>query len=139
MSNIVVTDGDTLVFDTAFAKNIVVPIGPCLINGGGESNIMNKNICVSGDEFNVSIEATYTDPAHLKPGTGIITIAELSADQLAVFAMSPVPVIVVGSQFSARFTPTSPATDPSGNPDPDMVPTLGTGKFINSQSFVTAG
>ncbi|WP_439412913.1 hypothetical protein [Enterobacter ludwigii] len=139
MSKIVVTDGDTLAFDTNFDANIVTPVAPCLIRGSGEASITNKKICVLGDERNVSIAATYIKSTHPTPGAGTITLYQLNDDQQAQFATAQQAVIVVGSQFTARFTPTSPAMDPQGKPDPNMSPTAGTGKFINSQSFVTAG
>jgi|GEM_PF-1845580 len=139
MSNMVVIDGETLKFEINFGDNIVTPTVPCLIRGSGEVDITNKKICVLGDESNVSIAATYTKSTHPTPGTGNITIAALAADQQAMFATAKTAVIVVGGQFTARFTPTSPAMDPQGKPDPNMRPAEGTGKFINSQSFVTVG
>lgn len=139
MNNLVIIDGDALKFETNFGANIVMPTAPCLIHGSGEADITNKKICVLGDESKVSITATYTKSTHPTPGTGIITIAALAADQQAEFITAGTPVIVVGSQFTARFTPSSPAMDPQGMPDPNMGPTQGTGTFTNSQSFVTAG
>lgn len=139
MSKLVVTDGDSLRFETNFGPNMVMPTVPCLIRGSGEANITNKKICVLGDEKKVSIAATYTKSTHPTAGTGNITITVLAADQQAAFATAKTPVIVVGSQFTARFTPISPAMDLQGKPDPNMNPTEGSGKFINSQSFVTAG
>lgn len=139
MSTMVVIDGDMLKFETNFGANIVTPTAPCLIRGSGEADITNKKICVLGDERKVSIAATYTKSTHPTPGTGNITIAALAADQQAAFATAKTAVIVVGSQFTARFTPTSPAMDPQGKPDPNISPSGGSGKFINSQSFVTAG
>ncbi len=139
MSNLVVIDGDALIFETNFGANIVTPAAPCLIQGSGEADITNKKICVLGDESKVSIAATYTKSTHTTPGTGTITIAALAADQQAVFVTARTAVIVVGSQFTARFTPSAPAMDPQGKPDPNMGPTQGTGTFINSQTLVTAG
>ncbi|WP_337048345.1 hypothetical protein [Serratia liquefaciens] len=139
MSNLVVIDGDALKFETNFGANIVMPAAPCLIQGSGEVDITNKKICVLGDESKVSIAATYTKSTHLTPGTGTITIAALAADQQAAFVTARAAVIVVGSQFTARFTPSSPAMDPQGKPDPNMGPAQGTGTFINSQAFVTVG
>jgi hypothetical protein len=139
MSNLVVIDGDALKFETNFGANIVTPTAPCLIQGSGEADITNKKICVLGDESKVSIAATYIKSTHPTPGTGTISIAALAADQQAVFVTARTAVIVVGSQFTARFTPSSPAMDPQGNPDPNMGPAQGTGTFINSQTFVTAG
>ena len=139
MSSLVVIDGDALKFETNFGANMVTPTAPCLIQGSGEADITNKKICVLGDESKVSIAATYTKSTHPTPGTGTITIAALAADQQALFVTAETAVIVAGSQFTARFTPVSPAMDPQGKPDPNMGPAQGTGTFINSQTFVTAG
>ncbi|MGX5088825.1 hypothetical protein [Enterobacter sp. UPMP2052] len=139
MSSLVVIDGDALKFETNFGANMVTPTAPCVIQGSGEADITNKKICVLGDESKVSIAATYTKSTHPTPGTGTITIAALAADQQALFVTAGTAVIVVGSQFTARFTPGSPAMDPQGKPDPEMGPAQGTGTFINSQTFVTAG
>ncbi|MFI8415498.1 hypothetical protein ACQKDS_03420 [Serratia sp. NPDC078593] len=139
MSNLVMTDGDSLKFETLFGINTVTPTEPCLIRGTGEANILNKKICILGDEKKVSISATYTTPTHQVKGTGTITITALAADQQAEFATTRTPVIVVGSQFTALFTPGSPASDPQLGPDPNPAPAPGSGKLINSQSFVTAG
>lgn len=139
MSSLVVIDGDALKFETNFGANMVTPTAPCLIQGSGEADITNKKICVLGDESKVSIAATYTKSTHPTPGTGTITIAALAADQQALFVTAGTAVIVVGSQFTARFIPGSPAMDPQGKPDPNMGPAQGNGTFINSQTFVTAG
>lgn len=139
MSKAVVTDDDILQFEINFGANIVTPTAPCIISGSGGINIMNKKVCIFGDEKKVSISASYTKSTHPTPGTGNITIATLAADQQAAFVTAETAIIVVGSQFSARFTPTTPAMDPQGKPDPNMNPTEGRGRFINSQSFVTAG
>lgn len=143
MSSPVVIDGDALNFETKFGANIVTPPVLCQIQGSGEADITNKKICVLGDESKVSIEASYTKSTHPTPGMGIITIVALAADQQAMFVTAGNTVIVVGnnSKFTACFTPTpsSPAMDPNGNPDLNLEPTQGTGTFINSQTFVTAG
>lgn len=139
MSNIVVIDGDTLKFETLFGPNTVTPIEPCVIHGSGNATVMGKKICVLGDETKVSISALYTKSAYQTPGNGDITITALSIDQQVEFAHSPTSVIVVGSKFIALFTPNSPASDPTLGPDPSPTPTSGSGQFINSQSFVTAG
>ncbi|MGF6190434.1 hypothetical protein [Serratia sp. 2723] len=139
MSNLVITDGDSLIFETQFGINTVTPTEPCLIRGTGEASILNNKICILGDEKNVSISAEYTKPNYLVKGTGTITITQLAADQQAEFVTTTTPVIVAGSQFTALFTPGAPASDPQLGPDSSPVPTPGTGKLINSQSFVTAG
>lgn len=139
MSDLLVIDGDALKFETSFGDNIVTPTASCVIQGSGEAEITNKKICVLGDESRVSIAATYTRSTHPTPGTGTLTIAALAADQQAAFVTAGTVVIVVGSHFTARFTPSSPAMDPQGKPDTDLNAVTGAGTFINSQTFVTAG
>ncbi|MGV3345421.1 hypothetical protein ACGVWS_06630 [Enterobacteriaceae bacterium LUAb1] len=139
MSHLVITDGDTLEFDPQFGPNKVTPAAPCRIRGSGEASILNKKICILGDEKHVSVSATYTKPTHQIPGKGTITIIQLAPDQQAVLATMKTPVIVVGSQFIALFTPDTPASDPQLGPDAALMPVPGSGKFKNSQSFVSAG
>lgn len=137
MSHFVIVDGDALQFSTLFGVNTVSPSGSPQIRGSGEASILNKNICIIGDEKNVAIPATYYSTAFPVSGQGTLTIASLAADQQVVFATAKTPIIVVGSQFTATFTPTVPASSDKGQDQ--LTPSSGTGRFINSQSFVTAG
>lgn len=138
MSNIIVLDGDVLKFDPQFGINTVTPTATPVIHGSGEATIEDKKICILGDEKNVSIKASYMSTNYPNQGTGTLTIASLANDQQAPFATAEKPVIVVGSQFTASFTPETPASSDKG-PDPVTAPSTGSGTFINSQSFVTAG
>ncbi|MBJ2114411.1 hypothetical protein JFQ86_16400 [Serratia ureilytica] len=140
MSNIVIIDGDELKFNPQFGLNTVTPPPQTRIRGNGEASIENKKICIVGDEKQVSFTADYIKPPFVAtPGNGTLTITQLAPDQWHVFATAQTPVIVVGSQFIAQFQPIKPAQDPQGKPDLDLSPAIGSGKFINSQSFVTAG
>lgn len=139
MSNMVVIDGNELKFNPLFGPNTVTPIPPLRISGSGEASIGDKKICILGDEKKVSISATYTKTTHQIPGKGTLTITQLAPDQRADFATAQTAVIVVGSQFTAQFKPEAPAMDPQIGEDPDKSTAPGTGQFINSQSFVTAG
>lgn len=139
MSNIVIVDGDQLVFEKIFGAYTVIPIGATLINASGEASINNKKICILGDEKKVSIKAAYTSPGFPISGDGTITIAALAPDQQAPFATATTPVIVVGSRFTALFTPGKPAGNAQSGLEPAPVPSTGSGQFTHSQSFVTAG
>lgn len=138
MSTIVIVDGDQLQFLPQFGDSTVTPTGSLRINGSGEATITDKKICIVGDETKVSVAASYIKGAFTTPGNGTITIASLAADQQAVFATAQTPIIVKGSQFTALFTPQTPAQNATGQPDA-LIPTIGSGNFINTQSFVTAG
>lgn len=138
MSNYIIIDGDQLKFEPQFGSNTVTPTATPVIHGSGEATIEDKKICIQGDEKNVSIKASYISSDYPNPGTGTITITSLADDQQAQFATAETPLILVGSQFTASFTPETPATSDKG-PDPVKTPSTGSGSFINSQSFVTAG
>lgn len=138
MSNYIVVDGDQLNFVPQFGINTVTPTGTPRINGSGAATIEDKKICILGDEKKVSVPATYSNASYPSQGSGTITISSLAGDQQAQFATAETPVIVVGSQFTASFTPEVPASGDKG-PDPVTAPSAGSGTFINSQSFVTAG
>ncbi|BEM38653.1 hypothetical protein SME10J_46940 [Serratia marcescens] len=138
MSKYIVLDDDALLFDPMFAHRQVSVTGPAKIKGSGKAIINGKKVCVFGDEKKVSLDATYTAPGFPTPGQGKVTISLLNADQQAMWCLSDVAVILVGQKFLAMFTPTNPAKSPNQVPEPPS-PTPGSGKFINSQTFVTAG
>ena len=142
MNNQVVIDGDTLKFEIDFGVLTITPPAPLQsrISGSGEASIEGKKVCIVGDEEQVSFTVEYIKPPFVaSPGKGTLTITALASDQQAAFATAPAPIIVVGSQFTTQFQPTTPAKDPQGNPDTDLNAVTGVGTFINSQTFVTAG
>lgn len=140
MSNMVVIDGDELKFNPQFGFNTVTPPAQTRIRGSGEAYIEGKKICIVGDEKKVTITADYIKPPiFTTPGNGTLTITLLALDQWHEFATTQTPVIVVGSQFVAQFQPIKPAQDLQGKPDTELSPAIGSGQFINSQSFVTVG
>lgn len=140
MSNRVVIDGDALTFNPQLGAITITPPPQPQIRGSGEASIEGKKICIVGDEKQVSFTVDYIKPPFVaSPGKGTLTIKALASDQQAAFATAPAKIIVVGSQFTTQFQPTKPAQDPQGKPDPNMGPAQGTGTFINSQTFVTAG
>lgn len=138
MSNLVVIDGDALTFNPQFGAITITPPPQPRISGSGEASIGGKKICIVGDEKQVSFTVDYIKPPFVaSPGKGTLTIKQLATDQQVEFATAP--MIVVGSQFTTQFQPTTPAQDPQGKPDTDLSAVTGIGTFINSQSFVTAG
>jgi len=137
MSEYLIVDGDALTFSTTFGANTVTVTGPAKISGSGEATVENKNICIVGDEKKVSVFAAYVSSAYPVAGSGNLTIISLAADQQAIFVTAATPVIVVGSQFNALFTVTTPASHPDNGPDPTPT-SSGTGTFTHSQAFVTA-
>ena len=138
MSSFVIVDNDLMQFEPAFGIYTVTPTGLCQIKASGIAKILNKKVCILGDEKKVSIKASYISSAFPTPGTGSITITSLAADQQASFATSTTALIVKGTQFVALFTPETPASNPQG-PEPAPSPQPGKGSFQNTQSFVTTG
>ncbi|KOY61545.1 hypothetical protein [Photorhabdus heterorhabditis] len=137
MSKQLVVDGDILLFEPLFGNRQVIILGPATIRGSGHAQIRGKKIVIVGDEKKVQFQAQYITPSHPIPGMGMVTIAQLDASQQVNFCRSPVTVIIVGQQFTARFTPSQPATSQAG---PDVTaPSMGKGRFIASQYAVSAG
>lgn len=140
MSNLVVIDGDVLTFNPQFGAITITPPLLPRIGGSGEASIEGKKVCIVGDEKQVSFTVEYIKPPFVAfPGKGTLTIKQLESDQQAESTTASAPMILVGSQFTTQFQPTTPAQDPQGKPDTDLNAVTGGGTFINSQSFVIAG
>ncbi|KAA1193604.1 hypothetical protein [Photorhabdus heterorhabditis] len=138
MSKQLIIDGDSLLFEPFFGNRQVTILGLATISGSGHAQIQGKKIAIVGDEKKVQLQAQYITPSHPIPGLGMVTIAQLDASQQVNFCRSPATVIVVGQQFTARFTPSQPASNPSTGPD-ITTPSMGKGRFIASQYIVNAG
>ncbi|MCA6223148.1 hypothetical protein [Photorhabdus antumapuensis] len=138
MSKQLVVDGDNLLFEPLFGNRQVTILGPATIRGSGHAKIQGKKIVIAGDEKKVQLQAQYITPSHPVPGMGIVTIAQLDASQQVNYCRTPATVIMVGQQFTARFTPTQPANNPSTGPDV-TTPSMGKGRLIASQYTVSAG
>ncbi|MBD2811144.1 hypothetical protein ID853_09680 [Xenorhabdus sp. Vera] len=136
MSEAIVTNGDMLQFDPNFGNRQVMVSSPGKISGKGHAQVNGKKVCILGDEKQVRISATYITATHTTPGTGTITISALDSSQQALQCTSGAALIIKGQKFTAMFTPTIPATDPNGSPDP-LPPSKGTGVFITQQNFAT--
>ncbi|WP_036768143.1 hypothetical protein [Photorhabdus australis] len=137
MSKQLVVDGDILLFEPLFGNRQVIILGPATIRGSGHAQIRGKKIVIAGDEKKVQFQAQYITPSHPIPGMGMVTIAQLDASQQINFCRSPVTMIIVGQQFTARFTPSQLATSQAGL---DVAtPSMGKGRFIASQYAVSAG
>jgi len=140
MNDWVIVDKDLLQFNPLFGNRTVSPVGPAMIGGSGHAVINGRKVCIRGDEGKVKINAVYTTPTHSIPGSGLITITRLAANQLARHAGSGQPLIIKGQQFIAQFRPTQPAQMPGTPPTPDVpAPSMGQGVFVPSQWLVQAG
>ncbi len=137
MSDFILIEGDIANFIPAFGAAVVV-VQPGDLTGSGPATIGGKNICVDGDEANVSVPGCmYMAPPFVIPGTGTITIDALGGDQVASKTMTGgKAVLLKGSTFTAKFEVQSPAKQPPpgpGSPIPDSSPEYsGNGTFITT-------
>ncbi|MFM0742100.1 hypothetical protein PQQ51_33145 [Paraburkholderia xenovorans] len=138
MSSLVVAEGDTIVIEPTFGSRQVVLLEPAFMSGSGEATIEGRRICVMGDEKRVELQAEYSIPGY-SPGAGIVSVEILDGSQMAPCVSSGAPLILMGQQFTARFTPTVPAVMSSPPNTPDLMePGIGRGRFVTQQVFVAA-
>jgi Contractile injection system spike tip protein len=141
MSDLVLMDGDQVVFLPAFSPAIVV-VQPGKLAGSGPATIQGKAICVDGDETKVSVPGcAYMTPSHPIPGTGTLKIAALAGNQKATHTQTGGKLVLLkGAMFTAKFEVQSPAQQPTpGGPVPDGSPQYsGQGQFVTLNSQVSA-
>ena len=125
MASLVVVHGTLLIFEPMFGQRQVVLAAPAAIAGSGEATIEQRRVCVVGDEKRAQWEAQYFIPGY-SPGTGLVSVEMLDGSQMTPCVTSGPPLILMGQQFTARFTPSVPAvmTSPPNSPDP-MGPSMG--------------
>lgn len=140
MMSLIVIDGDALKFDPLFGDRVVQIVDQPAIKGSGQMTILNKRVCVAGDEKKVALKATYHTAVYTVPGTGIVTISRLDSSQEAKGCTSGFALITKGLAFEARFTPQVLASLPGPPPTTDQPsPSQAKGEFITQQSFSMAG
>ena len=141
MSDLVLMDGDQVVFLPAFSPAIVI-VQPGKLAGSGPATLNGKAICVDGDETKVSVPGcAYMTPSHPIPGTGTLKIAALAGNQKATHTQTGGKLVLLkGAMFTAKFEVQSPAQQPTpGGPVPDGSPQYsGQGQFVTLNSKVSA-
>jgi Contractile injection system spike tip protein len=139
MSSFVLIEGSTIVFEPMFGTRQVVLLAPATMVGNGEATIGGRRMCVVGDEKRMQWQAQYFIPGYT-PGAGLVSIELLDGSQMAPCVMSGTPLILVGQQFTARFSPSAPAvmSAPPYAVDPTF-PSMGRGCFMPPQTSVSAG
>ncbi len=141
MSDLVLMDGDQVVFLPAFSPAIVI-VQPGKLAGSGPATLNGKAICVDGDETKVSVPGcAYMTPSHPIPGTGTLKIAALAGNQKATHTQTGGKLVLLkGAMFTAKFEVQSPAQQPTpGGPVPDASPQYsGQGQFVTLNSKVSA-
>lgn len=138
MADFVLLDGDQVNFLPMFGAAIVV-VQPGKLQGSGPGTFNGKNLCVAGDEGNVSVAGcTYMTPQFSIPGTGTLKIDSIAGDQKATKTKTGgKEVLLKGNQFTAKFEVQSPAQQPAppGPPVPDpMTQYTGNGMFMTTNT-----
>ena len=137
MPDYILIDGDQALFLPNFGAAIVV-VRPGDLRASGPATRGGKRVCADGDERQVAVPGcTYITPQYSIPGNGTLKIAALNGDQVARKTRTGgKPMLLKGSQFTAKFEVQSPALQPPpgpGPPIPDATPEyLGSGMFITT-------
>lgn len=141
MADFILIEGDKANFLPNFGPAMVV-VKPGDLKGSGPATINGKKICVDGDESKVSVPGcAYMTPQYSIPGTGTLKISALAGNQKAQKTQSGgKPVLLKGSNFTAKFEVQSPAKQPPpgpGSPIPDATPQYtGSGMFVTTNTKV---
>ncbi len=137
MADFILIEGDKAIFLPNFGAALVV-VKPGDLKGSGPATLNGKKVCVDGDEKNVSVPGCmYMAPPYVIPGTGTLKIAALAGNQKAQKTKTGgKPVLLKGSNFTAKFEVQSPAKQPPpgpGSPIPDATPQYsGSGMFVTT-------
>jgi Contractile injection system spike tip protein len=134
----VLIDADTATFLPSFGAAVVV-VQPGSLSASGPATLGGKRLCIVGDEQSVSVPGCmYMTPAYPIPGTGTLEISALAGDQQASKTSSGnAKLMLVGGQFTAKFTVQQPAQQPTpgGSPIPDATPEYsGHGSFMTTNT-----
>ena len=141
MADLILIDGDQVVFIPAFGPAIVT-VQPGRLAASGPATIKGKKVCVDGDETKVAVAGcAYMTPQYSIPGSGTLKIAALAGDQKASkTATGGKAVLLKGGNFTAKFEVQSPAQQPPpgpGSPVPDStLQYSGSGVFIPANTTV---
>jgi len=134
----VLVDSDNVTFLPSFGAATVV-VQPGTLTASGPATLGSKKLCIAGDEKSVSVAGCmYTTSSHPIPGTGTLEISALAGDQQASKTNAGgSKLLLVGGQFTAKFSVQQPAQQPtpSGSPVPDATPQYsGHGSFTTTNN-----
>ena len=142
MSDLIIIDGDTVMFQPAFGAATLVPPAPMtgtISSSASTTQVTGKGPCLEGDEKNVSVPCSYM-AGSFAGGTGNLKIDKLNSDQLtSTTTIEGKKVILKGSTFDAVLEVTKQAQDTSsGSPDGMSKYSGGKGSFVASNQVVFA-
>ncbi len=138
MSLVLVT-GDQAIYQPQFGL-ATVTVQPGQLSGSvSKFSVNGKSICVKGDEASAIVPGcAYFAGSYTIPGMGMLSVEQLAGDQVvSTCQINGTPLMVVGSQFIAKFTVTMPAQMPTPDgPKPDpKTEYMGQGTFTGSSKF----
>lgn len=140
MANPILITDDEVKFQPFFGPAIVsIPQNPKL-SGSGKMTIGGKTVCLDGDEKNVKVENCNYISGTFLGGNGKVEVLMLLPPHKSIKTKdSGKAVLLGGMPFLAKFTVSSPGTDPAtGMKDPvPMYP--GVGEFVtNNDKYTTS-
>ncbi|MCG8700919.1 MAG: hypothetical protein MI922_22900 [Bacteroidales bacterium] len=131
----IIVDGDNVEFSFV---GVTIQVPPVKIESSGNIKISNRRVCLEGDEKKIMKQCPYFTTSHPTPGIGLLTIKQLSENQLSGHSkIGGKRILMKGSTFQWEFKATQPAMDPLGSPDP-VKEFSGTGKLIPSNNTTKA-
>jgi len=137
MADLVIHDGDMVVFSAVF-ENAVVMVKLGRIKASGKTTIRGKRVCVQGDEKQVEVPGCLYIAGAFLNGMGTLTIKALGSDQLSSRSASGgKPMILKGSGFKAEFKVVTKAINSMGVQDPKSGYN-GMGQFVPANQKIKA-
>ncbi len=134
----VIVSGDQAVFEPSFAPATLIAPPPGTIVGTGRANVFGSPVCVVGDEASVVVPTSYAIGTST-PGSGVLRITGLGADQQSVSGQSDQrALIVAGTRFRASLTVVTPTTTGGSPVDSPGTVYAGGGQFV-TQNTKTKG
>lgn len=131
MSDLILLQGDTVMFKPAFGL-ATVAVQPGQMSAGGGASVNGVKVCVAGDEKKVVVMGcSYFTAVYSIAGVGTLKIQQLMPNQQAQKTKSAKkPVLLKGADFVAAFEVLAPAQMPPPASTPDPVTLYpGTGSF----------
>ena len=143
MADFVVKTGDMLqvtISPPAVVPMLLAPVP--LVGTGGPNLVNNMPVCVQGDELPPPLRGPlpYISPPFVTPGMGTLMLTLVPSNLTPRTSVGGKPAIVKGTPFTATFSVTVPAMQPTpAGPVPDPVVTKpGTAQFITTTVNVLA-
>lgn len=116
-----------------------------LITASGHATINGSRVCIKGDEETVQLDVSYNKSSFPKghtPGTGVLSIKQVSEDQLVSHVFDSDTLLLNGTstcEYEAELKVVAPAIDTTKNPPvKDPEPSYQTsGTFTPKNDWVT--